>query len=864
MSTINTKGFVLSSTTREIKLSDYTEPYYFINDVFLDFDLSYSKTQVLSVIKFTKNGKHSEDLVLDGENLKLLKINLNETELSEDQYQVTPTNLILKDLPEEFNLSILVEIGPDKNLSGEGLYKSGNILCTQNEAEGFRKITYYLDRPDVMAPFTTSLTANKNEFPYILANGNKVSEKIDGEKHTVVWKDPHPKPCYLFALVAGNLSKIEDKFTTKSGRSVALEIYVDPGNEDKCDHAMESLKNSMKWDEETFGLEYDLDVYMIVAVDSFNMGAMENKGLNIFNSAYVLAKKETATDSDFQGIESVIGHEYFHNWTGNRVTCRDWFQLTLKEGLTVFRDQEFSADMLSRPVKRIEDVQTLRRHQFKEDAGPLSHPIQPKSYIEINNFYTATVYEKGAEVIRMIHTIVGKEKFRKGMDLYFKRHDGQAVTTQDFVSAMADASNVNLDQFKLWYDQNGTPDLLVNSKFDNGKFQILFEQKSLVEANEVALHIPMSIALVDTNGKILKEETIQLKDLKTSVEYTCDEKPVLSLNRGFTAPVSIHYENNYDELSHILKYESDAFARYDSVQQLYLKEIRSLINAYQNDSDYQVNEKLLTSLKSVLNDENIDPAFKSFLFSIQTQSEINELYETYPIEESYKAINTLKVTIANNLYDDFKKYYDLINQTEFKLDAQSMGERQFKNMCLSFIAKNEKSKKIVQDHFLNANNMTDEFNALRMMHFEFKEDSQQYLNKFFEKWKHETLVMQKWLGIQASNPKITIKDLEKLESNEVYDNKVPNLIRAIVGQFANNVVALNKSDGSGYAYVATKILEIDQYNPQMAARLAKFLNHSNRLDKTRRIKLKESLELLASKKLSNDTYEVVHKNLKGN
>jgi len=852
------------SKKEEIQLSDYQKPDFNVLSVFLDFDLDFNKTEVLSVIKLEKSSTHSRALVLNGEKLKLIKVNINDEQLDVDQYSITDDTLTIPSVPQEFTLSILVEIDPASNFSGEGLYKSGNILCTQNEAQGFRKITYYLDRPDVMAPFTTSIRANKNDFPYVLANGNKLSEKVEGDIQTVVWKDPHPKPCYLFALVAGDLECVRDKFKTMSGNVVDLEIYVDPGNTDKCDHAMESLKNSMKWDEETFGLEYDLDVYMIVAVDSFNMGAMENKGLNIFNSAYVLAKKETATDSDFQGIEAVIAHEYFHNWTGNRVTCRDWFQLTLKEGLTVFRDQEFSSDMLSRSVKRIEDVLGLRRHQYKEDAGPLSHPIQPKSYIEINNFYTSTVYEKGAEVIRMIHTLLGKENFRKGMDLYFERHDGQAVTTLDFVSAMSDASGIDLEQFKLWYDQNGTPELNVESNFVNNSFNVKFIQSSFIEGKKAVLHFPLHIALFNSQGEIIKEQEIEIKDEITNLSFSVNELPTLSLNRNFSAPLNINYDISEADLLHLLKYETDSFTKYDCVQKLYIKELMSLINSDINGADYQISENLLNALEAVLLDDSLDFAFKSYLFSLPSESEINEKFDIYKIDEVHHALNKLKKFIGTNLCDQFIKLYNSIEQKEFSLDARSMGQRQLKNLCLSFIAKNSNHKDIVIKHFESANNMTDEFSSLRILHNHFKDSTGNCMESFYDKWKHETLIMQKWFSIQAAHSDVLIKDLEELENNAVYDAKVPNLIRSVIGAFAGNVYALNKPDGSGYTYLAQKIKQIDSYNPQMAARLSKFLNHKNRLDPKRREKLVTVLESLLNTDLSNDTFEVIQKNLKGN
>tara|TARA_B100001971_G_scaffold111191_1_gene102165 strand:- start:110612 stop:113173 length:2562 start_codon:yes stop_codon:yes gene_type:complete len=847
----------------EIKLSDYQKPEYLITDTFLNFDIDMDKTQVLSVLKMKKNGKHEKALKLNGENLNLLKVTLNGDTLGENSIQVTDTHLIISDLPDdEFTLSTLVEIAPSKNLTGEGLYKSGNILCTQNEAEGFRKITYYLDRPDVMAPFTTSISANKKDFPYILANGNKISEKDEGDRHTVVWKDPHPKPCYLFALVAGNLDVVRDTFTTCSGKNVDLEIYVDPGNTDKCTHAMESLKNSMKWDEEVFGLEYDLSLYMIVAVDSFNMGAMENKGLNIFNSAYVLAKKETATDSDFQGIEAVIGHEYFHNWTGNRVTCRDWFQLTLKEGLTVFRDQEFSSDMLSRPVKRIEDVLTLRRHQFKEDAGPLSHPIQPKSYIEINNFYTATVYEKGAEVIRMIHTLLGKENFRKGMDLYFERHDGQAVTTQDFVQAMSDASSIDLTQFKLWYDQNGTPEVKVKSERIDDKLELTIEQFAYVNEKRVALHFPFDIALIDIDGKLIYEKRHEIKEETTKLVIDAKADAVISLNRNFTAPIKVHYQYDEKELLHILKYETDEFNKYDASQSLYKQEIFNYINAFENNSDYNFSDSLINALNSVLSDTSLDNAFKSYVFSLPTESEINEEFPIYKIEATHEALKALKLYIAKGCEDTFKNVYNNINQTEFKLDAKSMGERQLKNTALAFLAQLNSNHQLAISHFENANNMTDEISALSVIVKNNISTKEASLESFYQKWKHETLIMQKWIALQAGVGSVTIADLEKLESNSVYDAKNPNLLRSLVGAFANNVIVFNQASGEGYKFMARKIAEIDAFNPQIAARLAKFMNHKKRLDETRKKHLNNCLDQLMKSDLSADTYEVVLKNVK--
>lgn len=860
------------SENKETLLKDYQKPYFWIKDIELDIDIYDHETFVISKVTFERNSSYSEkyNLVLDGQQLKLLKIELNEIALHEDDYEVKEDKLIIKTHEDHFTLTTKVEIHPEKNLSGSGLYISGPMFCTQCEAEGFRNITYYLDRPDVMAKFKTTIRAEKKKYPVLLSNGNKLDsgELTDG-RHFAIWEDPFKKPAYLFATVAGDLAVVKDCYKTKSGRDIALEIFVDHGNEDKTKHAMKSLKNSMKWDEDVFGLEYDLDIYMVVAADSFNMGAMENKGLNIFNSAYVLAKQETATDGDFQGVEGVIGHEYFHNWTGNRVTCRDWFQLTLKEGLTVFRDQEFSGDMLSRSVKRIEDVRSLRNFQFPEDAGPMSHPIKPKSYMEINNFYSATIYEKGAEVIRMIHTIIGKTNFRKGMDLYFKRHDGHAVTTEDFVAAMSDASGINLEQFKVWYDQNGTPRLDINSQFDKDKGEFSFTIKQTAKLNNDqydALHIPFKYGLLNSEGKeikLLDGGMIQLKKAEETFTIKCDSRPTPSWNRDFSAPVSVNYELSEDELTFLMAHDTDAFNRYDSAVTLYQKEIIKLIEDLQTGHEVQLNKSLSNAFLAILNDD-IDPAFKSLILTLPSEDYINEQLTIHDYENVHAAINFLKSELANAHTDVIiSSYKDLCTIKDFKLDAYSMGQRALKNTLLGYIATSDiKNKEIIlKDQYTGANNMTDEIASFQAIVHSLN-DNEDTIESFKNKWHSEELVMQKWISVQAMKPGMTIAEMQALENSGIYDRKVPNYIRALFRSFLRgNPRAFNAADGSGYKYIADKIIEIDQYNPQIASGLSRSLRHLKNLDEGRATKLKEQLQRLLSQKLSKDTFEVISRNL---
>ncbi|MCT4641099.1 MAG: aminopeptidase N [Bacteriovoracaceae bacterium] len=838
------------------KLEDYKVLAYFIRETVLEFDIRSTKVFVKAKLAFEKNLESNSDLiVLNGVDLKLHEIEYNGQKFCD--YELKDDKLVFRSKDECFELMTKVEIDPYSNYSCEGLYKSGDILCTQNEAEGFRKITYYYDRPDCMSKFTTTIIADAQRFPYLLANGNvSNSEVIDGKKK-ITWVDPYAKPAYLFALVAGDLCQVSDKFTTKSGRVVDLEIFVDHGNEDKCDHAMQSLKDSMRWDEDVYGLEYDLDIYMIVAVDSFNMGAMENKGLNIFNSAYVLAKQQTATDENFQAVQAVIGHEYFHNWTGNRVTCRDWFQLTLKEGLTVFRDQEFSADMLSRPVKRIEDVKTLRAHQFPEDDSSLAHPIKPKEYAQMNNFYTATVYEKGAEVIRMIHTIIGKENFKKAMDLYFKRHDGHAVTTEDFVAAMSDASGYDLEQFKVWYDQSGTPKVKVRTALKDNEFILNLEQNAKLNNNNYdALHIPLKVALFDrATGKIIEnsQKLIELKKKKEifSWKQIACKDVVLSFNRDFSAPIKVDLDQSVEELIFLAKYDDDDFNRYESMFKLYAL----AINGYLNDSiDNSFLDQVLDVYKEVLVSD-LDEAYKAYLLKVPSYLDILKMQDQYKVQKTYEAVEKFLGFLVENLNEQIKKAYEDITFSEFDLSAKQMGQRALKNLLLGHLAYNKDNYNIVKSHYTRATNMTDEIASLK--HLYLKYDDFEAMKDFASRWKDQTLVMQKWFGLSVQSKDCDAKKLEQLCHLDSFDIKVPNLARSLFSVYVTtNLVKVLEEDN--FDYVLEKIFEIDKFNAQVSARVARGFSYINKLDSGYKellvSKIKQKLE---KNKPSSDLYEIL-------
>jgi len=854
-----------------IKLSDYKAPDYLVETIDLVVHLDNTKTLVQSKMKLKRNTKESAPLILNGEELTLLSVKCNGEKISDYNYSTETQLLTIPNVPSEFILEIENEINPEANKTLDGLYKSGTIFCTQNEPEGFRRITFYVDRPDNMAKFTTKIIADKKLYPVLLSNGNPIARgDLDGGKHFVMWEDPFKKPSYLYALVAGDLGVIKDTFKTKSGRNVALEIYCDKGNEDKCHHAMESLKKSMKWDEDRFGLEYDLDIYMIVAVDAFNMGAMENKGLNIFNSAYVLANPKTATDANFYGIESVIGHEYFHNYTGNRVTCRDWFQLTLKEGLTVFRDQEFSADMNSRDVERIQSVMGLRSAQFAEDAGPTSHPIKPSTYIEINNFYTATIYEKGAEVIRMIQTLLGVDGFRKGMDKYFELFDGQAVRTEDFIHAMSVANN-NFDftQFKNWYAQNGTPKVTAQTSYDAGKKQFVLSLEQHLPENTIPgaqpFHIPFNVGLVGSNGKDLVTKTLELKKMKEEFVFdNINERPIASLNRGFSAPVKLTSDLSFDDQLFLMANDSDSFNRFEAAQVVATKILNELITDVKAGRALEANGKYVEAFGKILNDNTIDAAFKALSMTIPAEGLLHQEQSEILYPETEKARDFLKRALANAHHETLRGLYVSVNKSgEYKLDPKSMGERDLKNKVLDLLSyvDGDKYKTTSFDQFKTASNMTDEIGALATLvnsNSTFKDEA---LKAFYDKWKHETLVMQKWLSVQAAaSYDSTYDTVLKLEKDAVYDRTIPNLVRSLLAQFSQNKMQFNHPSGRGYKLVADRILELDKLNPQVASRLASAYKDYKRTPASLKALMKPELErVLGTEGLSKNVFEIVSK-----
>jgi aminopeptidase N len=861
-------------------LKDYKKPTHLVSELYLTFELHDSETKVKNTMKVKP--QEGTTLVLDGEELKFVSAKVNGELVADSNLKFVENTLEISGLPtEDFELEIENIIDPKANTALDGLYMSSGIFCTQNEPEGFRRITYFIDRPDNLSIYTTKIIADKKQCPILLSNGNLVeSGDLDNGKHFAVWNDPFPKPAYLYALVAGDLGKVSDTYTTVSGREIALEIFVDKGNESKCHHAMESLKNSMKWDEERFGLEYDLDIYMIVAVDSFNMGAMENKGLNIFNSAYVLADRETATDDNFFGIESVIGHEYFHNWTGNRVTCRDWFQLTLKEGLTVFRDQEFSADLNSRSVCRINDVNGLRGHQFTEDGGPTAHPIKPKSYIEMNNFYTSTIYEKGSEVIRMIHTLLGEDGFRKGMDKYFELFDGQAVTTEDFVHAMSVAnSNYDFTQFMLWYDQAGTPVVNVESSYDqaNGELTLKVAQSCPAtpgQDTKKPFHMPLALGLVTESGKDLalnlKDNNSQndlgrgllhiTKSEETFVFTGVNEKVVPSLNRQFSAPVRLKTNLSNEDMAYLMANDSDEFNRFESCN-VYAK---GLLLKMVETGELVFDENFANSWSKVLTDKTIDNAFKAICLSLPTVGELVQEQKIHNYAGTKKAVDFLEKSLAEKYESEIKALYDSLNvEEEFKVDAASMGKRSLKNRMLAFLGTLDQHASIIENQYDTATNMTERMGAMKVSVFNGHESSKKVLKDFYDRFKDQTLVMQKWFMVQASSEDdSTYDNVKELLSSDVYDKNVPNLVRSLIGAFARNEVQFNHESGRGVKFIAEQIKEIDKINPQVASRLASAFSDLKHMPKSLQDMARAELEeIVKIDGLSKNVYEIVSKTL---
>lgn len=876
------------SKPNEIFLKNYAPSNYLIENAFLHFDLHAEYTLVKSLLKFYRNPQSKEDntLTLDGEELQLRTILLNGKTLEPNQYEVSPTKLIVPDVPNEFTLETEVLIKPAENKALSGLYQSKGNYCTQCEAQGFRRITYFLDRPDILTRFTTTISADKKRYPVLLSNGNLVDTKeLDADRHWVMWEDPSLKPCYLFALVAGDYEWLEDTFTTMSGRIVLLRVFVEKGNLSQSAYAMESLKKAMRWDEQTYGREYDLDIYMIVAVSDFNMGAMENKGLNIFNDRYILAKPDTATDDDYINVESVIGHEYFHNWSGNRITVRDWFQITLKEGLTIFRDQNFTADMTSHAVKRIKDVNMIRNFQFPQDAGPMSHPIRPESYIEVNNFYTVTVYNKGAEVIRMMETLLGKQTFRKAMDLYFSRHDGKAVTTEDFVQAMEDASGIDLTQFRLWYSQAGTPKVEAKGEYnkENNTFTLTLTQScppTPSQPHKENFFIPIRMALLNAKGEELPlklkgessqdHETVKviaLTKTEEKFEFTdIKEKPLPSLLRNFSAPVRMHYPYSDEELIFLMSHDTDGFNSWDAGQQLATKLILELFRKHTSNQKLAINDDFVAAFRTILNNKKLDKLLMAETLTLPAESYLFELMDGADITAIYTVKRDLRKYLARQLKEDFLRVYKENNVAEFSLDKKAMGQRRIKNLSLNYLLLLEDKEilNISMEQFNNANNLTDMIGVLTALTNIDCKEREEAFQTFYDRWQKEPLVIDKWFSLQAmSTLPNTFNVVKSLMSHPHFDLKNPNKTRALIGTFTHyNYLRFHDISGEPYAFLADLVLTVDAFNPQLAARLIEPLIRWRKHDKDRQALMRDELERIARvTKLSNDIYEIVTKSL---
>lgn len=868
-------------------LKDYQPPAFSIDAVDLTFELQPEKTRVVNRMQMTPIGSETK-LVLDGEHLQLISISLNGASLAPSAYELTATTLVLKVPCVAFELEVVTEINPQSNTRLEGLYRSNGNYCTQCEAEGFRSITYFLDRPDVLSLFTTKVIASKSETPVLLSNGNLIESGDYGtDNHYAIWQDPYKKPCYLFALVAGTLDKVEDRYLTADGRTVSLEIYVEPHNLDKCSHAMTSLKKAMRWDEERFGLSYDLDRYMVVAVDDFNMGAMENKGLNIFNSKFVLANSDTATDHDYEGIEAVIGHEYFHNWTGNRVTCRDWFQLTLKEGLTVFRDQEFSADMLSPAVKRIEDVRQLRSFQFPEDAGPMAHPIQPQSYIEMNNFYTLTVYEKGAEIVRLYHTLLGESGFQKGMDVYIDRFDGQAVTIEDFRHAMEEANQQDLSQLQNWYVQAGTPCLQVRSEFDeaSGRFRLHFSQTLHNQQTHLPFLIPVLIRFMDEYGQDLPVELdiasdhlfltekgwlLKVTELNQSFDFVdLSQEPIVSMLRHFSAPVQLDFPQSSESTIALASFDNDPFVRWESIQTLAMANLKYCIECYEENRPMVFTTAYQTAFLQVIQDASMDKALKSLALALPELSYLAEQYTCKNIDAILAAHNYLKVTIADAFEIELKKLYLQLQDQQapdYQYSASEIANRKLKNICLKYLLQHPHNLDIAVEQYHKGHNMTDVLAALEAMNLHTSEARNACLDDFYHHWHQDQLVLDKWFALHASAPiENSLEVVKRLIQEPKFSYKNPNRVRSVLGVFGRqNWVGFHHASGKGYIFYAEQVLVVDAINPQVAARLVGAFSAWRSLAEPRKTQMKQALHhILDNPDLSKDVYEIVSKTLGG-
>lgn len=878
-----------AETHRTIQLKDYRPPDHRVETVMLEFELHETRTRVKSLMTVARAAEADGEapFLLYGRNLALKAIRLDGKPLSAGEYVVDDALLTIPRVPGRFTLEIETEIDPAANTELSGLYLSSGNFCTQCEAEGFRKITYYPDRPDVLARFFTTIIADKRNYPVLLSNGNLIEtgELADG-RHFAKWHDPFPKPSYLFALVAGDFARVSDSFVTMSGRTVDLAVFVQHHNKDKCSHAMESLKHAMRWDERAYGREYDLDRFMIVAVDDFNMGAMENKGLNVFNSKYVLARPETATDADFQGIMGVVAHEYFHNWSGDRVTCRDWFQLSLKEGFTVFRDQHFMEDMTSPGVRRIGDVNVLRSHQFREDASPMAHPVRPEAYVEINNFYTVTVYNKGAEVIRMMRTLLGPGGFRKGTDLYFSRHDGQAATVDDFVKAMEDATGVDLTRFKLWYSQAGTPELAVARSHDPkaGTYTLTFRQScppTPGQPEKKPFHIPVAVGLIGRDGQELplalegtkgggNEGTTAILELKapeeTFVFSGIAEEPVPSILRHFSAPVKVKADLSEQERLFLMANDPDEFNRWDAGQQLGVRIILNLVKDAHNGLPLRLDQAFAAAFGKILTSALDDKAFQATVLTLPSEAYLADFMQVIDPSAIHETRSFVQKTLARSLKEEFHAaYYTNQDTGPYRTDQASIGRRSLKNVCLAYLMELDDPgvMKLCVDQFRTAGNMTDRIAALAALANSDGPERREALEAFYREWKDDPLVVDKWLTLQAlSRLPDTLATVQALTRHPAFTIKNPNKVRSLINAFAANAVRFHDTSGAGYAFIADQVLLLDPLNPQIAARLASAFTLWKRYDELRKTLMKAQLErILRTPGLSRDVHEITAKSL---
>ncbi|MDE1993092.1 MAG: aminopeptidase N [Rhizobiaceae bacterium] len=879
-----------TDTGQIVLLADYRPTDFVLERVDLTFELHPTETKVEARLIFHRreDTDPTAPLVLDGDELSLSGLLLDQMEVPAEQYTATPESLTVRDLPEStpFELTITTIINPEANTQLMGLYRTGGIYCTQCEAEGFRRITYFPDRPDVLAPYTVNIIADKEANPLLLSNGNFLGGAGYGEgKHFAAWFDPHPKPSYLFALVAGDLGVVEDTFTTMSGRDVALKIYVEHGKEPRAAYAMDALKRSMKWDEERFGREYDLEIFMIVAVSDFNMGAMENKGLNVFNDKYVLADPEIATDADYANIEAIIAHEYFHNWTGNRITCRDWFQLCLKEGLTVYRDHEFSADQRSRPVKRIAEVRHLKSEQFPEDSGPLAHPVRPTKYREINNFYTTTVYEKGSEVTRMIATLLGRDLFKQGMDLYFERHDGQAVTIEDFVKCFEDVSGRDLTQFSLWYHQAGTPLVTASGSYDAAAKTFSLSLEQMVPATpgqseKLPMHIPLRMALIaedgteivpaSVTGAELTEDVLHLTaKSQTAVFQGIPSRPVLSLNRSFSTPINLQFSQSAKDLALIARHESDHFARWQALIDLGLPNLLQAARDARQGVEITCDETFIGGLLAAASDDSLEPAFRAQALALPSEADIaRELGGNNDPDAIHAGREAILAKVAEAGKDIFAALYDSMQTPgPFSPDAASAGRRALRNAALGYLSQSDNAPARAKAAYDAANNMTDLSAALTILAHRFPDtaEAKAALDHFRSRFADNALVTDKWLAIQAAIPgAATLERIQALMALPLFKRTNPNRVRALVGTFVfANPTGFGRADGAGYRFLAQEILDIDPRNPQLAARILTSMRSWRSLEPNRADQAHSALMTIErAGSLSTDVRDIVDRILK--